>query len=141
MTLARVLASTLLLCSLPALAQVGQSRFLDQNHAKMFQNPSADLGLGQNALNQMRLGQFDFNQLKDDSSLHTFRLRQHDPVVILGPDGQLTDDTTCLYIRSYVFARDSKDSDSTHPVSYSTCQPASRYRVKTTEMRVVTVDR
>jgi hypothetical protein len=42
------------------------------------------------------------------------------------------DDSTCYAIRSYVVARDSKDSDSTHPVSYSTCQPASRYRVRTT---------
>jgi hypothetical protein len=43
-------------------------------------------------------------------------------------------DTVCLKIRSYVVARDSKDSDSVHPVSYSTCQPASRYRLRTTEL-------
>jgi hypothetical protein len=57
-----------------------------------------------------------------------------------GVDG-LDADTTCLKIRSYVVARDSKDSDSTHPVSYSTCQPASRYRLKTTEMRTEPVNR
>jgi hypothetical protein len=50
-------------------------------------------------------------------------------------------DGTCYAIRSYVVARDSKDSDSTHPVSYSTCQPASRYRVRTTEMRTDSVNR
>ena len=38
-------------------------------------------------------------------------------------------------IRSYVVARDSKDSDSTHPVSYSTCQPAKRYGLKTTDIQ------
>jgi hypothetical protein len=40
-------------------------------------------------------------------------------------------DSYCLKIRSYVVARDSKQSDSTHLVRYSTCQPASRYRLKT----------
>ena len=44
-------------------------------------------------------------------------------------------DSYCLKIRSYVVARDSKDSDSTHFVSYSTCQPASRYRLKTIELQ------
>jgi len=42
------------------------------------------------------------------------------------------DDFVCLKIRSYVVARDSKDSDSVHLVKYSTCQPANRYRLKTT---------
>jgi len=43
--------------------------------------------------------------------------------------------TYCLNIRSYVVARDSKDSDSTHLVDYSTCQPASRYRLKTIQLQ------
>jgi len=41
-------------------------------------------------------------------------------------------DATCYSIRSYVVARDSKHSDSTHPVAYSTCQPANRYRLRNT---------
>ncbi len=41
-------------------------------------------------------------------------------------------DATCYAIRSYVVARDSKESEATHPVSYSTCQPASRYRLRKT---------
>lgn len=41
-------------------------------------------------------------------------------------------DATCYAIRSYVVARDSKDSESTHPVRYSTCQAASRYRLRKT---------
>jgi hypothetical protein len=44
------------------------------------------------------------------------------------------DDTMCLKIRSYVVARDSKDSDSVHLVKYTTCVPANRYRLKTTEL-------
>ncbi len=41
-------------------------------------------------------------------------------------------DATCYAIRSYVVARDSKDSEATHPVRYSTCQAASRYRLRKT---------
>lgn len=43
----------------------------------------------------------------------------------------LPGDTYCLRIRSYVMKRDSKGSDSTHLVSYSTCQPAVKFQVKT----------
>lgn len=39
-------------------------------------------------------------------------------------------DGTCFAIRSYVVARDSKHSDSTHPVGYSTCVPANKYRIR-----------
>jgi len=48
---------------------------------------------------------------------------------------------TCYAIRSYVVARDSKTSDSTHPVSYSTCEPAARYQLRTTEVRSRSADR
>lgn len=44
----------------------------------------------------------------------------------------LAGDSYCLKIRSYVVARDSKNSDSVHPVGYTTCVPASRFRLKTT---------
>jgi len=40
-------------------------------------------------------------------------------------------DHYCLKIRSYLVARDSKNSDSTHFVGYSTCRPASKYRLRT----------
>ncbi len=53
--------------------------------------------------------------------------------VVVSPDGPLAAETTCYAIRSYVVARDSKDSDSVHPVRYSTCIPASRYRLKTAD--------
>lgn len=44
------------------------------------------------------------------------------------------DDTICYVISSYVVARDSKDSDAVHLVHHSTCQPSSRYRVKTVQL-------
>jgi len=46
------------------------------------------------------------------------------------PDHELITEGMCYNIRSYVVARDEKDSDSTHPVKSSTCQPATRYHVK-----------
>lgn len=49
--------------------------------------------------------------------------------------GEPGDDTTCYVISSYVVARDSKNSDAVHPVSYTTCVPASRYRLRTTVER------
>ena len=53
----------------------------------------------------------------------------------VSPGERLDADTTCYAIRAYVVARDSKDSDSTHPVRYSTCLPASRYRLKTADAK------
>ena len=63
-----------------------------------------------------------------------------DPMIVQSVE-QLRSDTLCYTMRSYVVARDSKDSDSVHPVGYSTCQPASRYRLRTTEIRTLTLDR
>jgi hypothetical protein len=40
-------------------------------------------------------------------------------------------DHYCLKMRSYLVARDSKNSDSTHLAGHSTCLPASRYRLRT----------
>jgi hypothetical protein len=40
-------------------------------------------------------------------------------------------DSSCFAIRSYVMARDSKDSDSTHLAGYTTCVPSSKYQVRT----------
>ena len=75
-------------------------------------------------------------QFRIDPSGRAFRWgSQIDPIFIV-MDGQLGDDTVCYKIRSYVVERDAKDSDSVHPVAYSTCQPASRYRLRTTQIRI-----
>ncbi len=47
----------------------------------------------------------------------------------------LAGDSMCYVISSYVMARDEKDSDSTHLVAYSNCQPSNRYRLKSAEMQ------
>jgi hypothetical protein len=77
---------------------------------------------------QIRLDQIPADQFKLD-----LRANGLDRLVGEGP--------TCYAIRSYVVARDSKNSDSTHPAGYSTCQTAQRYQLKTTDMRSATADR
>ena len=58
--------------------------------------------------------------------------------LVLGPDGLAQDDAVCYLMRGYKVARDNPQSDSTHAVGYSTCQPANRFRMHTTELRVRT---
>jgi hypothetical protein len=41
----------------------------------------------------------------------------------------------CLSIRSYRVVRDDPNSDATHRVAYTTCVPAARFRVYTTDER------
>jgi hypothetical protein len=142
MTLARLLA-VLLLWSLPALTQ-DQQLFkqgaaargnwffaLSSDTAATPQEPwrivpsrPADFSSGQSALDSMRLDQYRLDQIKSDPHIRHLKLDALDA------------DTTCLSIRSYVVARDSKDSDSTHPAGYSTCQPSNRYQVKNAEIRL-----
>lgn len=50
-------------------------------------------------------------------------------------------DTVCYAIRSYVVARDNKHSDSTHPVSQSNCQPATRYSLRSADLQPRSQDR
>ena len=69
-----------------------------------------------------------------DSKESSLQWLQLDPMAVRA-DARPGDDTLCYKIRSYVVARDSKDSDSVHPVGYSTCQPASRYRLKKTQIQ------
>ena len=38
---------------------------------------------------------------------------------------------SCFAIRSYLMARDRKDSDSTHLAGYTTCVPSGKYQVRT----------
>ncbi|MGD1023938.1 MAG: hypothetical protein ABR880_14225 [Candidatus Sulfotelmatobacter sp.] len=75
-----------------------------------------------------------------DSGISNIRIGKDSPqstqfgvpkVWLTGPDGQLLDDTYCYSMRSYKVARDNPDSDSTHAVGYSTCQPAARFRTHT----------
>jgi hypothetical protein len=166
MTPSRLLASALLLCSLSAVAQDQQAQgsspsprqgtssctfgcavegplsrnklfFFDWSRYnvatasepwRIFPNTTGTLVTG-----QTRPDQIPADQLKLEVRVRQLLQSQLDRLREEGP--------TCYAIRSYVVARDSKDSDSTHPAGYSTCQPATRYGVKRTEIRSATADR
>jgi hypothetical protein len=53
-------------------------------------------------------------------------VRAHD----LGPPQS---DVTCYFMLSYHVTRDDRESDSTRPADYSTCQPTTRFQVKDAE--------
>ncbi len=167
MTLARLLTAALFLCCLPALSQDQQSQrsrssaspcrenwagcpvvgnvpadasffFFDWSDYKaatasepwrIIPSQPASLDSVQNALDPVRLDRHRLDQVNGDPNLRNLKLET------------LGEDTTCYAIRSYVVARDSKDSDSTHPAGYSTCQPSNRYQVKSADLRVVSGDR
>ena len=173
MTLARLLAAVVAVCSLPAFAQDQQSQssvpstspcgvrsakgcvvgdnfiigdvffFEWSSDAKatpsepwrLIPNSPADFRPEQNALDPMRLDQYRLDQIKGNPHVRHFKL---DPLseTLAVDSNPLDADNTCLSIRSYVVARDSKDSDSTHPVGYSTCQPSNRYQVRSADIRV-----
>jgi hypothetical protein len=58
---------------------------------------------------------------------HNFNLRNLGST--LGEDDR---DNVCYTMRSYIMSRESRDSDSTKLVGYSTCQPSSKYELRTT---------
>lgn len=152
MTLIRLFAAALVVCSTLAFAQTKTDSVAVSGQAsaskpataassepwKFIPNQLADASSGKDPLTRLQIDKYK-----------VFRSNTNKPTLLVGPEADagifLTGmeglDNVCYSIRSYVVARDSKDSDSTHPVSYSTCQPASRYRVRTTEIRSGSVDR
>lgn len=140
MPLTRLLLVAVLALPLPVFAQNRQSNsILDKTQA-----PRASMELRVSAEHmivssesanlqwQLAPGQKRFDAADNSITIGRFQVDQG--MNSLSSDGRLVLDTTCFAIRSYVVARDSKDSDSTHLVHYSTCQPASRYRLRTTQI-------
>jgi len=129
--------------AVPALiADASQSASVVSNEPwKFIPNQPADTLTDKSSLNYLQIDKYKLVPSKKDA--RTLLVGpQADAGMILSGLGEGVDGvTTCLKIRSYVVERDSKNSDSTHPVSYSTCQPSSRYRVRTTEIHMDTVDR
>lgn len=138
MTLARLLATALLFCSLALFAQeplpgqlIAPGNVRSTTPAPTPSEPWRIIpdqplyGLEQNSPDSMRVDRF-----KADPD---FNLLNPAPETMISSEAQRQSDTTCFAIRSYVMARDNKESDSTHPVRYSTCQPASQYHVKNAE--------
>lgn len=146
MPLTRLLAATLLACSTLAVAQL-KSEPLQTTDAsnsttvassepwqvipKYLADPSA-----RTFFEQQQIDKYKVSPSKESTRTRLLGPEADSGIIVSNlagqPDGSVT---TCLKIRSYVVARDSKDSDSTHPVSYSTCQPSSRYQVRTAEVQ------
>jgi hypothetical protein len=78
-------------------------------------------------------------QPPDRMRIDQYRLRSNEfatPRVVYGPDGQPLADNVCYTMRSYRVVRDSPRSDTTHAGSYTTCQAATRFRVRSTKEEV-----
>jgi hypothetical protein len=155
MTLTRLVLAALLICSLPAFAQDQQliatqnadnvAAFATNHEAstpsepwRIIPNRSSEFS--SDSIDRMRVDQYVLDQGKAD--FRSGRSKESKTrTLVMGLNGPLDTDATCFTMRSYVVARDSKDSDSTHPTGYSTCQPASKYRVKATQQRPVVQNR
>jgi len=155
MTLTRFFASALVVCSALAFAQTKTDSLAVSDPAaaskpattassepwKFIPNQLADANSGKDPLNRLQIDQYKVFRSDTNTRALLVSPEADAGMILSGLSGELDGVTTCLKIRSYVVARDSKDSDSTHPVSYSTCQPAKRYSLRTTEMRSGSLDR
>jgi hypothetical protein len=150
MTPLRLLPAAVLCCTVLAFSQEPPSSGIRPNRTaepdksmqataskpwKIVLSQPADLNAGANPLQQAQIDKYKIDRSRIENGRSLRWGSQIDPIFIV-MDGQLGDDTVCYKIRSYVVARDAKDSDSVHPVAYSTCQPASRYRLRTTQIRI-----
>jgi hypothetical protein len=119
----------------------GATAATPEEPSKIISNQPSDASSGKDPLNRLQIDKYKVFRSKTNTRTLLLGPEADAGMVLSGLGGDLDGVTTCLKIRSYVVARDSKDSDSTHPVGYSTCQPSTRYRVRTTEMRAEPVAR
>jgi hypothetical protein len=164
MPLARLLAAALLLCSAPGFAQTSKkgtnlsgnlsiicipSAATPSEPWRIVPNLPADLGSRPALLEHLRNGRMgsDSGRPVCRGSFTDFLTPAMGTTWLSATTGipkvavlNSQSDLACYAIRSYLVARDSKDSDSTHPAGYSTCLPSDRYRVKSAEIRTYSVD-
>ena len=166
MTLARLLIVALLFCSMPALPAFTQELRTGKlpaagspyprdmippiaNFRNAMKEPSAlwrivpgqSLDSDSDSRNRIRVDQYRLDPDSPDLLTGRPSSQPKTRTLVMSVDGPLDSDVTCYSIRSYVVARDSKDSDSTHMTGYSTCRPASRYGIKTTAERSGSLER
>ena len=153
MTSARLLAAALLFYSLSAFAQDrqtvsgnGVSALVTNGEATA--TPSEPWRVIPNrpdfsldSADRIRVDQYRLDRGQLDPLTDGPKMEAQTGGAIMGEEGSMEADAMCYAIRSYVVARDSKDSDSTHPAGYSTCRRASRYHLKTTDERSVLLQR
>ena len=150
MTLTRLLSAALVVCSALAFAQTKTDSMAVSDQVaptnklasvasskpwKIIPDQAMHTTSGSNAQDRLQIDKYKISRSKSDARTLLLGPEADSGMVLSSLGGELDADIDCLKIRSYVVARDSKDSDSTHLVRYSTCQPASRYRLKTTELR------
>ena len=158
MTLARLLAAALVVCCVPALAQDQQSQSSSPPTLRISLRSAKGPILGEAFLFPLKLNSsatptepwriipsqsagFDPGQNPLDPALLDQVAKARMALDLAQSTRTLDADSTCYAIRTYRVARDSEDSDSTHPAGYSTCQPSNRYQVKSADLRVVSGDR
>ena len=157
MTAVRLLMALSLICSAAAFAQMQDDSLTPANQAFTVSDLSA-LPSGPSAIRNPSA--FTVDQLSDPFLLRgnstqspklmlerlpqrqgesgvTLKLNGGEMTTNANPHARMdrlavAQDSLCYAIRSYVVARDSKHSDSVHPVGYTTCVPASRYQLRTT---------
>jgi len=132
MTSVRLLTAAVLCCTALAFSQEQPSSGIRRNRtAAPDKSVQATIPVDPQEITQFRI----------DPVGRAFRWgSQIDPMTVRSY-GEPGADTVCLKIRSYVVARDDRDSDSVHLVGYSTCQPASRYRLRKTQIQTGSPDR
>ena len=153
MTSAHLLAAGLLFCSLPAFAQDRQTMPGDSVSASVTNGRAAATpsepwrvipnrpDFSSNAADRIRVDQYRLDRGQLDPLTDRPQMETQTGGALMGEERSMEADAMCYAIRSYVVARDSKDSDSTHPAGYSTCRRASRYHLKTTDERPVLLQR
>ena len=125
----RRLLVALCLCSLPALAQ--GHLLIPENAGSNLQSPLFRTPPAATPSEPWRILP-NPNSTKDKVLMLTMPQLGTEGIIV-SQGGPLEAEPTCYAIRSYMVARDSKDSDSVHPVGSSTCIPTSRYRLKTAD--------
>jgi hypothetical protein len=144
MTSARLLAAALLFYSLPAFTQDRQIVSGNGGSAMVTNGEAAATpsepwrvipnrpDFSSDSADRIRVDQYRLDRGQLDPRTGRPKMEGQIGGTIMSEDGSMEADAMCYAIRSYVVARDSKDSDSTHSVGYSTCRRASRYHLKTT---------
>jgi hypothetical protein len=141
MTSARPLAACVLLCSGFAFAQqnpamhgssvapaASEKAAVSAEPWSISPNIEAKANVPQDPLARLETSQPPKYKNDQGQDTKTFFLPSPGKGFIISPEALA--DNSCFAIRSYVVARDSKDSDSTHLVAYTTCVPSRKYQVR-----------
>ena len=136
MTFARLLPAVLVICVAAAYAQKpidslnGQiktsvaDKSAETDPWRLALNQPSDTLNEKEPLARMRIDEFRIDPNNLSSRAETPAPRKDDIA---------SEEIGCFKIRSYMMARDSKGSDATHLVGYTTCVPALRYGVRKVE--------